>query len=310
MLFDSLPDVFPPLYKTLKSQYADFQANPNLRRLINDNRAAITHLGCYLGFLAYELGRRAWKNVTLIVTVGLLNGLGWSACQNWRWASELWPQASFNWWRCWESCGGISIGVAYGLAYFLVNRKMSGAERTAAGVRSANHHPDLERLGAYLGLLLGLGLSVKNGLKGWANIYLGNEEYWNQILWKVLGPVMLVGLVAVVARIRFRPIPRGFPGDVFPHAYRLTWIVLITQNLIAQLVTGPHTAWNEMAFSIYYVLLFILSAVILHHFHCLKTHFPPVHGKFARRCAICLGDAVGDAAQPSGDGCRNAQNPS
>jgi len=66
-----------------------------------------------------------------------------------------------------------------------------------------------------------------------------------------MGPLMLVGLVAIGAWIRLRPIPRGFKGDVFPHAYRLAWIVLITQNLIAQLVTGPPTVWNEMVFSIY-----------------------------------------------------------
>jgi hypothetical protein len=271
MLFDSFPDVFLPLYKTMKSQYADFHANPNLRRLINDNRAAIMHLGAYLGFLGYELGRRDCKNVTLIVTVGLVNGFGWALCQNWQWAPGIWPQANFNWWRCWESCGGISIGVAYGLAYYLVNRRRSEEERALQGTPLANDRPDLERFGAYLGLWLGLGLSIRNRLKGWANIYLGNEEYWNQVLWRVFGPLMLVCLAALVAWVRFRPIPRGFQGDVFPHAYRLIWIVLLTQNLIAQLVTGPHTAWNEMAFSIYYGLLFLLSAVIVHHVQCVRS---------------------------------------
>lgn len=271
LLFAHFPEAFLPLYTTLKSQYADLQANPNLRRLINDNRAAIIQLGLYLGFLSYELARKDWKNVVLIVTVGLVNGLGWALCQNWKWAQSLWPQANFNFWRCWESCGGISIGVAYGLAYYLVNRRRAGEEGGGAGPPAANAHPNLERFGGYLGLLLGLGLSVKNGLKGWANIYLGNEEHWNHLLWSFVGPLMLVCLVGLVARIRPHPVPAGFQGDLFPHAYRLTWLVLITQNVIAQLVTGPHSNWDEMAFSIYYLLLFILSAVILHHFHHLKV---------------------------------------
>jgi hypothetical protein len=67
-------------------------------------------------------------------------------------------------------------------------------------------------------------------------------------------------------------LPKGYRGDVFPHAYRLIWLVLITQNVIAQLVTGPHRAWNEQAFSFYYVLLFMISALIVHHFQFLKTH--------------------------------------
>ena len=270
-VFDSYPEVFLPLYKTMKSQYADLEANPNLRRLIGDSRAAISHLGLYLGFLAFEIARRDWKNVKLVLTVGLLNGLGWSLCQNWKWAPGIWPGANFNWWRCWESSGGISIGVAFGIAYYLVNRRMPQEKNARSETPQSYGGPNLERLGAYLGVLLGLGLSVKNGLKGWANIYLGNEEYWNRVLWCVIGPLMLVGLVAIVAWVRLRPIPNGFQGDVFPYAYRLVWVVLIVQNVIAQLVTGPPTAWNEMAFSIYYVLLFLLSAVIVLHFQSMKV---------------------------------------
>jgi len=269
-LFDHLPEVFLPLYKTMKSQYHDFGANPNLRRLINDSRSAIIHLGLYLGFLLYEVVRRDWKNVKLILTVGLVSGMGWSLCQNWQWASRLWPTASFNWWRCWESSGGISIGIAYGLAYYLVNRRTSERDSALQGSRLPNGHPNLDRFGLYLGLLLGLGLSIRNGLKGWANIYLGNEEYWSRVFWMYVGPLMLICFAALVAWVLLRRLPRDFQGDVFPHAYRIIWLVLITQNVIAQLVTGPPTAWNEMAFSIYYILLFLISAVIIFHYHFTK----------------------------------------
>ena len=270
ILFHFLPQFFLPLFGSLKEQYADLRANPNLRRLIGDNRAALIHLGCYLGFLGYEAVRRDWKNVLLITTVGVVNGLGWALCQNWRWAQNVWPHVNFNWWRCWESCGGMSIGLAYGLAYYLVNRRSDELHESASSYPSAtlplNTHPNLERFGAYLGLLLGLGLSVKNGLKGWANIYLGNEEHWNQVLWQIVGPLMLCGLAWLIFRIRKRPVRPGFAGDVFPHDYRIVWLVLITQNVIAQLVTGPYTVWNEMAFKIYYGLLWVISATVLYHF--------------------------------------------
>jgi len=116
-LFNHFPEYFMPLYKSLKAQYLDLQSNPNLRRLTNDNRSAIRHMGFYLGFLLFEAGRRDWKNVKLILTVGVVNGLGWALCQNWQWAARVWPDGHFNFWRCWESSGGISIGIAYGLAY-------------------------------------------------------------------------------------------------------------------------------------------------------------------------------------------------
>lgn len=278
LLFRSFPQLFLPLFSSLKEQYADLQANPNLRRLIGDNRAALIHLGCYLGFLGFEILRRDWKNVILITTVGVVNGIGWALCQNWRWAAQVWPQSNFNFWRCWESCGGISIGLAYGLAYYLVNRRNACGRPEeappASGVPdttcSPNAHPNLERFGAYLGLLLGLGLSVKNGLKGWANIHLGNEDYWNHVFWRIIGPLMLVGLVFLLARLKTRPLAARFEGDVFPHDYRIAWLVLIAQNVIAQLVTGPYTAWNEMAFKIYYFLLWVLAGVILYHVNRMR----------------------------------------
>ena len=118
--------------------------------------------------------------------------------------------------------------------------------------------------------MFGLGLSIKSGLKGWANIYLGNEDYWNGVFWKIISPLLIAGTVIIVWRIRLRPLPRDYPGDVFPHADRLLWLVLITQNVLAQLVTGPWKVWNEAAFKIYYVLLFILSCVLVHHIQSLN----------------------------------------
>ena len=203
-----------------------------------------------------------WTLRRFITTVGLLNGVGWALLQNWKWAHKVWPKSDFNFWRCWESSAGISIGVAYGIAYFLVNRP----------VPSTNLHPlknpNLERLAAYLGLLLGLGLSIKNGLKGSANIYLGRENYWDALFWKFTAPLLLLGLVLILRRIwRTRATSQT---DLFPHAYGLMWLVLITQNILAQLVTGPWSRWSEVAFSLFYLVLFALSAVIVDHFHCLN----------------------------------------
>ncbi len=266
LLFESFPEVFLPLYKSLAAQYQEVTANPNLRRLVGDNRLAIMHLGLYLGFLGYEFGRRDWKNVTLISTVGLLNGIGWALCQNWKWAPGVWPGVNFNWWRCWESSGGISIGLAYGIAYYLVNR--SG---TVPLDTQVNPRPNAERFGVGLGLALGLGFSIKNGLKGWANIYIGNEEYWSNVFSLIIGIPVLITLVLLAVYLWKRnPLPAGYPGDVFPHAFWLIWMVLIIQNVLAQLVTGPHSNRIETAFSIYYIVLFLVSGAVVCHYHAIK----------------------------------------
>jgi hypothetical protein len=116
--------------------------------------------------------------------------------------------------------------------------------------------PNLERWGAYTGLILGLGLSIKNGLKGCANIYLGNESYWNDVFMNITGPLMILGMAAVSAWILLRPGTADPQNDPFPHACGMIWLVLLVQNILAQLVTGP--------------LLFVITAVIIYHYHFLK----------------------------------------
>jgi hypothetical protein len=400
-IYDKFPQYFLPLYGEIEDRYHDLKANPNLQRLINDNGSALTHMGYYLGFLLYEVIRREWKNVVLILTVGIINGAGWALCQNWQWAAAAWPKFHFNWWRCWESSGGLSIGIAYGIAYFLVNRRMSASEqaavaarrsvpvpsfewlliylgltsllavyvryqmswwgsyyfaivlafgaayyllhrRSAPGATSAsgvnsvlaavtavaltagliallfapitfktsmgtiyvlpvclgvimalgagwcflrrNHlpvegpatgpdreDPNIERFSVYIGLLAGLGLSIRNGLKGWFNIYYDNERYWSEKLWQILGPIYLVALIAIVGWILSRPLSRGYRGPVFRYAYGLIWLVLLVQNIIAQLITGPRDNWDEVVFSTYYLLLFATTAVIVHYYRLVKS---------------------------------------
>ena len=79
-----------------KAKYLDFHANRNLAKLYRDNGASMRHLGFYLGFFLFEVARRDWKNVKLILSVGVLTGLGWAGCQDWRWASSVWPGAALN----------------------------------------------------------------------------------------------------------------------------------------------------------------------------------------------------------------------
>ena len=259
-LFTQHPEAFLPLYKGLKSQYSDLIANPNLKRLIGDNRLAIGHLGLYLGFLLAEVIRRDWKNVTLIGTVGFINGAGWALCQNWNWAHTVFPGVSFNFWRCWESSGGISIGIAYGVAFYLVNRPAAG------DVTYRIPSPNLQRFGVYFGLLPAMGFSIKNGLKGWANIYIGNEVYWSRLLTLTIFPMVLLGLAILAVWILVRPLPRNGEKDPIPEAAWLLWTVLLIQNVLAQLVTGPHSNWMENTFCAYYLVLFLISGAIVYHY--------------------------------------------
>ena len=166
--------------------------------------------------------------------------------------------------------GNLYLGLVIltGVAYVLLNRRSWAPEGTPAQPNGSDDR--LESLGLYLGLLTGLGLSIRNGLKGWFNIYLGNEDYWGRRLWVYLGPAYLACLAVIALWVLPRPRRSEPDGGRFPHAYGLMWLVLIVQNVIAQLVTGPLSQWNEMAFSLYYLLLFFISAVIVFHYQAMR----------------------------------------
>jgi LPXTG-motif cell wall-anchored protein len=449
------PQHFVPLYGSMQAQYADLKANPNLGRMMIDCTEAVYHLGLCFGFLVFEIVRRDWKNVTLILTVSLVNGAGWALCQNWNWAHHIWKDGSFNFWRCWESSGGLCMGVAFGLGYFLVNRPMSDRERALVASRrsisGANFEwlliflglawllsitfrlevpwrlplpqwaadrlhrdylewsafffsvvcafgaayyfanrstpiderggrrgfsgflepfglfltvmlivglfipirqyadwgrklriaqgidhlsefvlrlttflgpshsparrrfdstgitvmelalagmmllgigwyfvrrrkfesektattpldgdPNLERLGLYLGLFAGLGLSIQYGVKGCLLIYGYYEDIWDPCLQHILAPYYVIALCAILAWILRRPVSRDLRGEIFPHASATMWLVLLVQNAIAQAITGPPSNWQEVAFNIYYALLFAITAVTIVHFQSLK----------------------------------------
>lgn len=170
----------------------------------------------------------------------------------------------------WYGYLGTAALAVFGVVY-VVSRLLARHEHVSlADSEPILQEPNLERLGVYLGLLLGLGMSLKNGSRGWANIYWGDEWYWGSVFWRYIGPSMLVVLVLILLLVLFRRLPVRPQRDVFPHAGWLVALAIVFQNVIAQTITGPISSWGEMVFNLYYFLLFLLSAVILYHYHVVK----------------------------------------
>jgi hypothetical protein len=180
-----------------------------------------------------------------------------------------------NWWHA-PTFFGIAVagfGVGY---YYLACREARSADSTSSTMdRVTAEDPNLERWGAYLGLLYGLGLTLRKGLKGVTNIYFANENYWDEVFWNWIALAMLVCLVVGMVVMLLRRIPRSSRRDAFPGAYGIMWLVLIAQNVLAQLVTGPilgpRASWIEASFSLFYISLFFTSAVIVFHYQFVKA---------------------------------------
>ena len=122
-------------------------------------------------------------------------------------------------------------------------------------------------------------MSLKNGTRGWANIYLGDEDLWGQVYWRYIGPGMLIVLVAVILLAIAQRVLSRAEGNRVPHAFALIVLVLIHQNIIAHFITGPPTNWSEVVFNIYYVLLSLITATIFYHYHFMQSWAPFLVGE-------------------------------
>jgi hypothetical protein len=161
----------------------------------------------------------------------------------------------------------------FGIAYYILNFRKPTRATEAPPLQDSN----LDHLGVCLGLLLGLGLSIKNGLRGWANIYPKmfpeGENYWGEVFWRVVGPLMLACLAVLLVYHLFPSRLRATEGAkarIFPPPLWPIGFVLIVQNVIAQMVTGPLSNPRELQFNVYYLILFLISTSIVLHFHFVR----------------------------------------
>src|SRR6267154_238644 len=117
-------------------------------------------------------------------------------------------------------------------------------------------------------------------MKGATNIYFSDENYWDAVFWNWISVGMLICLVIGMAVFLLRRIPWAVRTDAFPRAHRIIWLVLIAENVLAQVVTGPvlgpRASWIEASFSLFYIVLFVASAVIVFHYQFIKSVHLPV----------------------------------
>ncbi|MCA9040852.1 MAG: hypothetical protein KDA65_10930, partial [Planctomycetaceae bacterium] len=126
---------------------------------------------------------------------------------------------------------------------------------------------NIHNWGLYLGLLIGLSISIRSGLKGWMNIYWGNENYWSALFWNYYTAIVPALLVVLGLWFISRTPQKNWYYSSLRKQYAIVWVVLIIQNILAQMITGPSTSWSEFGFDFYYILLFIISGLIVHSVH-------------------------------------------
>lgn len=117
LIVDNFPQWFLPFYNEGLYQVAE---NKTCIRALGSAHTIAPHVGLFLGFLAFEIARRDWRAVGVMLVMSLGFAIPFSVGGYWHTLNDSALQIS--WWKNWEMSIGLGGGLAFGLAFYLFNR--------------------------------------------------------------------------------------------------------------------------------------------------------------------------------------------
>lgn len=154
LLVRQVPQIFLPFYR--EGIYTEGD------RAVGSLHNIATHVGLFLGFLAFEAVRRDWRAVRLMTLLAGGFALAFSAGAYWHTFNG--NALALDWWKHWEMSVGFGGGLALGLAFVHLN----GPERTPQRPTPTG----LERaLGAALPIALITTSIVSNTWEGFVKLH-------------------------------------------------------------------------------------------------------------------------------------------
>ncbi len=111
------PQFFLPFYS--EGLYTE-PGYATVQRALGSIRNIAPHVGLFLGFLAYEAGRRDWRAVGMILVLAF--GFAIPFTVGGVWQTMHGSALRIDWWKNWEMSIGLGGGLAFGLAFYLFNR--------------------------------------------------------------------------------------------------------------------------------------------------------------------------------------------
>lgn len=254
LLFAFFPQAFLPHYAQLDA-YATATC-PQCHDPYKDNLATWSFLGCWAGFVAYEIFKRDWRNVKLVLTIAGLTGLTWVGFQAWHfvddWLLSVDPGVRWDWWKGWEILSGMGIGIAYAVGWALWNQPLP-PDHPEARRQPYSAIPRWERLlGFHATIMAGVILAIRQGSAGFLK-HVGVPKAGRQLvqLWVVVigvaGGLVILGYLYRASRAN--PAPPGKGGKMASR--EALWIVtaLAVVFVVGLLVTGSFLTRAEPHFT-------------------------------------------------------------
>ncbi len=166
MIVYHLPQWFLPFYG--EGLY-DVMENRTCIRAMGSIQNIAPHLGLFLGFLVFEIGRRDWRAVGMMTVMSL--GFAVPFTVGGYWHTMQGSALQIDWWKNWEMSIGLGGGLSFGLAFLLFNRPESKAPPREIS-------PMEKILGGAVPLSLAGCSIVMNACKGFVDIHALNVPTW------------------------------------------------------------------------------------------------------------------------------------
>jgi len=174
------PQLFLPFYS--EGIYA-VEANATCIRAQESIQTIAPHVGLYFGFLLFEIIRRDFRAVAVMLIMGLGFALAFSIGGIWQTNNDTVPH--IPWWKFWEMSIGFGGGLTFALVFYLFNRPEMYAS-SGAIVR--------ERIAACaVIIILALTVITSDTFGGFSDLHTLN---WPSSQRTVITILTLIGLIA------------------------------------------------------------------------------------------------------------------
>ena len=112
------PEWFLPFYS--EGYYQNEEYVTSIRALRSAPNV-MQHVGLFLGFFLFEIARRDWRAVKLMLVMSLGFAIPFAIGGHWHTLHKI-SDLQISWWKNWEMTIGMGGGLAFGLAFYLFNR--------------------------------------------------------------------------------------------------------------------------------------------------------------------------------------------
>ncbi len=157
------------------------------------------HVGLFLGFLLFEVVRRDWRAVKLMVLMSVGLAIPFSVGGYWHTVHQI-SDLGLDWWKNWEMTIGMGGGLAFGLAFYLFNQPTLDTPRATTR---------LERIfGIGVTLWIAVGTVLLGAYEGFIRSYQLEESLEatrTQAFWAYIVIACLIGLFWIYQTLTMKP---------------------------------------------------------------------------------------------------------